>query len=220
MARAIKNKGFQSEWFYMAYYDYFDGERWNRDSVVERQRHWAKEHVDWELRNMDVLSDPLDSEFVERFESTFQVTLPSEYRSFLLQVGDGGIGPGLALRRLGSPFNDSEPWAPGEIYLGEHEPNRHLHQPFRHTHFFEPEPWETESWEDWAVSASGGLFLFDYGCASWVLLVVTGKQAGEIWIDEIVNSKGLHPIHTEDGDRVGFAEFYCNWLQHGRASGV
>lgn len=189
---------------------FFNGTRWNRAAVIEAQRARAAVTADrlgWPLSERSLLSDPLDPAFVEEFERFHQITLPQEYRSFLLQVGDGGDGPGLAMRPLGAPFDDSLPWQEGEIASGPDEPNRLLAEPFAHVEAVELEPAEATP-----ETTAGGLYLFDHGCALWDLLIVTGGAAGQIWCDRVADGDGLGPATAEDGHRMGFAEFYCRWL--------
>lgn len=217
LTASFKSRRRWSDNFGMALSDFFDGERWDRQSVVSRQRHWATDRnskYGWELSESQLLSSPLTDDHVERFEETFNVRLPSEYRSFLLQVGDGGTGPGLYMRRLGAPFEDSRPWEPGEVSVAADEPNMFLSQEFPHSDmwFCEPRPVE---FGEWIGTIQGSLFLFDYGCAMWANLVVTGSQAGEMWLERSVDQKGFGPARHADGSRANFASFYCSWLEHG-----
>lgn len=189
---------------------FFDGTAWNRAAVVEAQRARALANaakLGWEPSERSFLTDPLDAAFVEAFERSHQVRLPEEYRLFLLQVGDGGDGPGLYMRPLGAPFDDSAPWEEGEIYRAPDEPNELLHVPFVHTDAVRLPPEEASE-----QTTAGGLFLFDHGCAMWDLLVVTGDERGTIWLDRLADEDGLRPATDENGHRMGFARHYCRWL--------
>ncbi|MHC5613600.1 MAG: SMI1/KNR4 family protein [Nostoc sp.] len=42
----------------------------------------------------------LSNKDIQVFESRHNITLPSEYRDFLLEVGNGGTGPGYGLSSL------------------------------------------------------------------------------------------------------------------------
>ena len=44
---------------------------------------------------------PLSVESVREFEAQHRVTLPQEYKGFLIQVGNGGAGPAYGLFKLG-----------------------------------------------------------------------------------------------------------------------
>ena len=192
---------------------FFDGRTWNRDAVVAAQRARAVEtarQMGWEPAERSFLSAPLDSDFVEAFEASHRIRLPEDYRAFLLQVGDGGDGPGLYMRPLGAPFDDSQPWEEGTIHRAPGEPNEVLHHPFSHTGPARIPPEATS-----ADTTAGALFLFDQGCALWDLLVVTGPERGHIWLDRLADDEDLRPATHGEARRVGFAQHYCRWLVGG-----
>lgn len=62
------------------------------------------------------LNPVLSEEEVAAFERRHRVTLPEEYRAFLLEVGNGGLGPGDGLSSL--------------VEAAEHSPTRDLGRPF------------------------------------------------------------------------------------------
>ena len=111
------------------------------------------------------------------------------------------------MRPLGAPLDDSTPWNPGEIDRDPSDPNALLRQPFPHT-----EPFFVEPQEATLHTTAGALYLFDHGCALWDLLIMNGPCAGQIWLDRLTDSEGLRPANGENGERVGFAEHYCRWL--------
>ena len=190
--------------------DFYDGKFWNREKVVKAQRARAVANArkhGWEPQERNLLSEPVTEDFVASFENCFSVRLPEEYRSFLLQVGDGGDGPGLYMRPLGAPFDDSLDWEEGTVHRGLDDPNEMLRVPFLHQEAVHIRP-ENLS----AQTTSGALFLFDHGCALWDLLVVSGEETGNIWCDRLADEAGLMPAADNDGDRVGFAKHYSRWL--------
>lgn len=192
---------------------YFDGDHWKRAEVVKAQRSRAVTNArrrGWDVIGRSLIGKPVAAVLVEEFERLYGISLPTDYRSFLLQVGDGGDGPGLYMRPLGSPFNDSLPWAEGEIHNNPNDPNSLLGLPFPHKVTCKIEPGDTD-----LHTTAGALYLFDHGDALWDLLVVTGSCAGQIWLDRLADSEGLFPASNESGDRMGFAEYYCRWLDGG-----
>lgn len=189
---------------------FFDGKRWNRPAVVDAQRARAAANADrlgWPLSERSLLSDPLEATLVQEFERIHGITLPDEYRSFLLQVGDGGDGPGLYMRPLGAPVDDSLPWNEGEIVRSPDDPNFLLDETFPYTDPVTIEPQATS-----LRTTAGALYLFDHGCALWDLLVVTGDAAGQIWLNRMTDGDALAPATDDTGNRLGFAAYYCRWL--------
>ena len=203
---------------------YFDGESWDRELVVADQLSRARERVDrfgFELRQDDVLSEPLSVEVVDHFETQCRVRLPLDYRSFLLQVGDGGIGPGVAMRRLGAPFDDGrlDDWQPGDVFPDGSYSS--LDKPFPHSsrvaggypaEFFQALD-DPDNVDLSLGFEPGALYLFDFGCAVWTSLIVTGPSAGQVWTDSRTDNRGLYPQLDDGGVPVDFARFYTDWLR-------
>ena len=205
----------------MKFGDFYSGSSWKRENVIAAQRERAEinaSEMGWQVRPIDLLSGPLDPRLVSEFEAAFGVRLPEDYRSFLLQVGDGGVGPGLFMRPLGAPFNDSEDWEPGAI--SRDGSFNSLHLPFPYSSGIQGDV-DLEQ-VDRSVGGNsewdppGALHLWDFGCAIWGLLVVTGPAAGQIWIDSRTDGSGLNPQIGKSGKAIGFAEYYCRWLATGR----
>lgn len=92
---------------------YFVNGVWDRTAVVARQSEISNSGS-IRPHNIDLLSTPLPARFIEQFETLCGITLPNDYKHFLLSVGDGGKGPGT-LRGLGAPTDDGLPWQPDEI---------------------------------------------------------------------------------------------------------
>ena len=199
--------------------EFYDGASWNRDRVVAAQRERAEakaSSMGWPVRPMDLLSDPLEQSVVDTFEAALQVRLPSDYRSFLLQVGDGGVGPGLFMRPLGAPFDDGEEWEPGSI--AQDGSYKSLHLPFPYTKgvegFYDDDVLEQLGSEDADWEPPGALHLgpgttVARSGASWSL---TGPSAGQVWIDRRTDGDGLKPEVDDAGQIMGFAGHYCRWL--------
>lgn len=153
------------------------------------------------------------------FEARYGITLPSGYRSFLLQMGNGGPGPPYGLFSLEEGF----------AYYSEHKRLDFLKRPFPHTAAYNPDEdpyWEeldrkTEAGEiseeefdrllDYV--AAGTLIICHEGCGYMHRLVVTGPQRGMIWIDAQCSDQGLLPLN------VSFLDWYERWLDNVLAGG-
>ncbi|MDR1284795.1 MAG: SMI1/KNR4 family protein [Campylobacteraceae bacterium] len=136
------------------------------------------------------------------FEQINNISLPGEYRSFLLNVGNGGMGPSYGLLRL-------------ESYSAERSHKSGLPDSFLHTPFTPNNPHvetksddETENSMDYSLETMGTISICHHGCGIYSLLVVSGEDKGSVWIDDRRNDGGLM---RESGS---FFEWYYNWLQN------
>src|SRR5262245_24909097 len=72
---------------------------------------------------------PLAEGFVQQFELQHRITLPADYRGFLIQVGNGGAGPSYGFFKLGE-MDDGfgfKTWQENDGFVGI------LSRPFPHT---------------------------------------------------------------------------------------
>jgi hypothetical protein len=176
----------------------------------------------------------LSSKDIQVFESRYNIELPSEYKNFLLEIGNGGAGPGYGLSGLSGI--ESEDVIPEKVYL---ENYAILSKPFP----------LTEAWNDLDLIVKdntdfvtnndayfddkfiqGTLTITNYGCGIYGMLVITGEQSGKIWIDDRTNDNGIYPaclsfchafhdINSDDSypnsneeQPLSFYEWYEDWL--------
>jgi hypothetical protein len=161
------------------------------------------------------------------FERDHRIVLPSDYRQFAIQVGNGGAGPFYGVFPLGfrddnfdqrqwqendgfigtvsEPFRFQEEWNDLSGYpeadlmkRDETEYNRQIEQ-------FEGEYWSSEL-------MNGGLPICHEGCALRIWLLVTGEQAGQRWEDRRSEYKGLRPVLLAGGLAATFSKWYCERL--------
>jgi hypothetical protein len=150
---------------------------------------------------------PLSAAELRAFEQAHQVALPSDYRLFLQQVGNGGPGPpAYGLRPLGA----AETWW-GDEQRAAWQHFQAIQRPFP---FTQPWCWEDEADPDPARLAAvydGTLYLGTDGCGSDWALVVTGPQRGCVWqITEV----GLTPCQPA----LTFLAWLSRWLHHDPAN--
>jgi hypothetical protein len=175
---------------------------------------------------------PLTEQAVRQFEAKHRLTLPVEYRGFLLHVGNGGAGPAYGLFKLGE-MDDSfghEAWTEDGGFVGV------LSRPFPHTgpwNELSEEPafdesreddpeWEDEYqrqvnvWEErvyWNTAlVDGAVPICHLGCAERQWLVVSGPEAGNVWDDLRADRKGIKPAERPGRRRVTFLQWYSSWL--------
>jgi hypothetical protein len=175
------------------------------------------------------LNPPLSEAAVRRFEQKHRIQLPSDYRGFLTNLGNGGAGPCYGVFKLGEMDDsfDFTEWKEDGGFVGV------LATPFPHTTEWndltgKPEEIEDEEAYDKALEAfderywnpanvHGAIPLCHEGCAYRDWLVVTGPEAGHMWHDARADQAGLWPIAIGRKKRVSFLEWYGNWLNEALA---
>jgi hypothetical protein len=113
-------------------------------------------------------NEPIQVTEVERFERTHGVSLPVPYRRFIAELGNGGAGPyyGIMPLELDAP---------------------QLLEPFPYTEPFTP----NQEDEDLSLESDipGTISIAEYGCGIYILLVVRGFAAGQVWVDARFSGK-------------------------------
>ncbi|MEU6058494.1 SMI1/KNR4 family protein [Streptomyces sp. NPDC047097] len=190
------------------------------------------------------LEEPLTAEELADLEAGTGVRLPEEYRSFLLEVGAGGAGPGYGLfplrreegrwrlegdgadladlSRLAEPFPERGPDPELLAALLAECPEE---EDFDDIEEFDE---AYEAWDErWGAvlfapeRTTGALVLSQLGCARREWLVVSGVHRGTMWSDRRADDADLAPLTHEDGTPVTFARWYRGWLESAeRATGT
>lgn len=165
---------------------------------------------------------PIEEDRLRAFEEAQGITLPDEYRAFLLTAGEGASGPDYGLVTLEHAIKER-----GETIYG-------LADPF-------PVPASTADLLDFAV---GGILPVAYGgCSYFTGIITTGPARGEMWFSvearpgwvpcwkgALLGANGkpyaapagadpyratydavLDPVNA--GLRIGFAAWYASWLE-------
>lgn len=152
------------------------------------------------------------------FEKNNGIKLPTEYKEFLMQIGDGGAGPyyGLEpienglfadldykdkndLNDLSKPFPQTEHW---NLDFGE-DTDENEDEYFAQ----KDEEYYQNKW------ANGLLRVSNFGCGVSMNLVVNGKEYGNLWVDDRCNEQGIYPNpYIENRDRITFLDWYENWI--------
>jgi hypothetical protein len=144
------------------------------------------------------LAPPAPERELAAFEAAHRVTLPAEYRAFLGEIGNGGAGPGRGLYPLGT-FAE-RPLRASTL--------RALSKPF--------DAGDAENWEPGQRrEVMKGAMIIGVeadGVATWVWLVVTGEEAGQLWRDLRADGGAPEAIDDADGDPMTFGRWYETWL--------
>ncbi|MFJ9417703.1 SMI1/KNR4 family protein [Streptomyces sp. NPDC101227] len=178
---------------------------WDEGGVRERIRELAARDPELARFGADThryeLAPALPEAEIRTFEEAHDIDLPTEYRTFVAQVGNGPAGPGHGLMPLTVARKEAvEEWAVDDEWAADRLPGR-LAEPFPLT---QPLPGRIGAPAD--ELTRGTLMLADEGCGIYVRLVLNGPRAGEVWrIDP--DWGGFVPASP------GFRAWYTEWLQ-------
>ncbi len=174
---------------------------------------------------------------IQEFEDRYHCKLPESYRLFLTEIGNGGAGPYYGVNPLGhmdenyghslwtsemvrpekpfkytSAFNDTsilERGCPEEAAYDSSSAYSHAYLSWQNEYSSDL---QEEYWM--AHMMDGAIPVCHRGCArsTW-LVVAEGKERGNIWHDDTVDSEGVYPeIPSVSKHRANFGEWYLAWL--------
>lgn len=143
------------------------------------------------------LNPPLSESQLVAFEKEYGVTLPDQYRDFLRYIGNGGTTLAGQLYPLDVRFREKE--------------KLNLTRPFPLTEALNDFP-EDEDDETFDAHTSGTICIEDRGCGVTALLVVTGSERGNIWIDGRSGDYGIYPMQVISNR--GFFAWYNSMLDY------
>ena len=150
---------------------------------------------------------------IQSFEKKHGISLPADYRNFLLYIGNGGAGPSYGMLKLEDYFDNS--------YT---ETNYTVHDNFLSDNFkFSINAPYTESQDenegnpdydsvDYYNDTAGAMVICHHGCGILNILIVSGEEKGKIWLDDRCNDNGLNRVSGS------FYEWYSKWLDYSIAS--
>lgn len=171
-----------------------------------------------------VLNDTLTPEEILNFEQYAEVKLPEEYAQFLTHIANGDAGPCYGLYYLNEavdqtksrvtktetqeefircfakfPVSKTKADEYAKLISGLHDEYVEI--------YLEPDfPSTIEHTE----SLTGVLFLSEYGCGGYYVLVICGECAGQVWFFQ--SGEFLAPICKPNGSIVSFLDWYEDWL--------
>ena len=163
------------------------------------------------------LNPPItESELIE-FEAKHEITLPSDYREFLLSIANGCIGPVGGIEKLGQ-FGGCDWENSDTIGIGK------LNRRFPYSDSWNSKPLDDSFSNDeqqqrylWYFGEShvdGAIPICDLGCGLRQLMIVSGPERGTIWFDDRVDWMGLYPESSHSQARVSFIEWYQDWVNN------
>ncbi len=147
------------------------------------------------------LNPPLSAVDVRKFEVDNQIELPDDYREFLLQVGNGGVGPPeYGLCTLGTEETQFKPhgWSARQDLT-------RIRDTFPFTKYW---IWDDGGVSDEGTAAhvyNGSLKLGTEGCGMDWHLIITGPDRGVPWM---ISGEGIQPVCP----KRSFIQWYEDWL--------
>jgi hypothetical protein len=132
---------------------------------------------------------------LSELEAQHGITLPDDYRRFLLEIGNGGPGPYTRMDSIDSvlsyarhsegdptaPFPHSSPWLPRYLFGDEASDDG---------------TWYAEH------HTNGTLLISSYGCTLNVVLILNGPERGNVWIEDLGADNGLWHITSATIENV------------------
>ena len=155
------------------------------------------------------LNPTLSESHLLTFEEKHKITLPDDYRLFLKEVGNGGVGPYYGMFPLENFYQSRFYDGSDENCIG----NDFLQTPFpysKNNPFVENEMDDDLTDEVYAQefikNLNGTITLAHQGCGYFDMLIVSGEDKGKVWIDARVSDYGMNCIFDS------FTEWYFHWL--------
>lgn len=160
--------------------------------------------------------NPCLTEFeIKSIENFTEIPFPEDYREFLLKIGDGGAGPHYGIYRINKAinFNYKDYYSfpfPFEKFWDELNDPEELVQQLVHNEYYRDE-FNDEDYED-DNYIRGAIPICAEGCGHMTMLVISGKERGNMWGDSRCSSGGIYPLSSINKTRLSFIEWYEKWL--------
>lgn len=168
-----------------------------------------------------ILGSKVKSTSIKDFEKKYNIILPSGFKTFLQEIGNGGAGPYYGLEPIenilftdldyktgklnpSEPFQFTQKWNMDFTPSVSEEKNQEKYEE------------ELEQFEQFYFSPrqmNGAISICNFGCGISLNLIVNGEEYGNIWTDDRGNDGGIYPsIELGNPNRINFLEWYELWL--------
>ncbi|MCZ7644132.1 MAG: SMI1/KNR4 family protein [Planctomycetota bacterium] len=138
---------------------------------------------------------------IEEFEARLRISLPIDYKEYLLSHKTGSDWPVSILSDWCQPEDE------------DRLPVNFLEVPFPYTNRWNELDLFDGS-KGWACDyfsmrhVTGSIRISNLGCERYALLIITGQERGKIWHDDRVFSrKGIYPLVSPGGRHIDFAKY-------------
>ena len=193
----------------------------NKQDIIEKITYLIAKRNETKspLNNLcaNTLNNCLSDNYIDKFEKNNNIKLPDDYKYFITEIGNGGIGPDYGLFSLEESIID--------IKL-KNKPNIKLNIPFNFTKSWNESWIENFDWDNELPPLDlvneymcvkyiyGCLQVSHYGHGCTHLLVINGKEHGFIWFDGRANYDGIFPELNIKKDKMLFMDWYLDWLEN------
>jgi len=178
-----------------------------------------------------VLNAAAEKNKIHDFENFMDVKLPVDYKSFITTIGDGYAGPfyglycldeavyqtGLQLGIQESEAQDDWINCFAEFPITQAQCDTYIHNLIalkkRDGSYFDRDDYPEEELPFIQLNGNplrGALYLCEYGCGGYYILVVKGECYGQVWYSE--EGKRLAPLSDSTGRTFTFFDWYEYWL--------
>ncbi|MDR3058481.1 MAG: SMI1/KNR4 family protein [Prevotella sp.] len=168
------------------------------------------------LLQFNFINECLSDSSVCKFEKSNNIELPDDYRYFITEIGNGGIGPDYGILSLEESIID---------FKLKNKPKIRLDKNFRFTDAWNEKWVNYFDWDNELPSLdlvnkymgveyiNGSLQISHSGHGCTHLLIVNGSEKGFIWYDGRADYDGIYPESTANTKRISFEYWYSIWLE-------
>ena len=154
------------------------------------------------------------------FENEHNLTLPDDYKSFLMEIGNGGAGPFYGLLSLEDNedqftnlYSDFEFTREKPCLLEKYD---EYDEKIENAETDEEEQvlWDLKDSlieKEYMNAVKGITFLCHEGCGMFNVLILKGKDAGTVWWFNFSDQVGVVPVLYKE-KQVNFLDWYEMWL--------
>ena len=152
------------------------------------------------------INAPLSEAELTAIETEHGFRFPEDYRAFLNQMFDGGVGP-EQIMPIGL-------WDAVHNTVNLGRLGNSLSRPFPFTEALSF--WEADKAPKLTLGTTaldGTIRICHIGSGNFIFLVVNGREYGNLWVDDMASNDEMFPLSLNGKPRVSFGEWYMDWLE-------
>ncbi|RCX20742.1 SMI1/KNR4 family protein SUKH-1 [Fontibacillus phaseoli] len=161
-----------------------------------------------------VLNERLSMSQVEQFESAAGITLPQDYRDFLIHIGNGAAKKRqipLSLSHAKDCLESCLQEETGLECIGHAFSAESCNKAFHEDYEDMDEDMDDDAAKEhynrlYREALQGTLTLHNDGCGYYIVMIVSGESAGQLYYIDTCHGQGIHKVSDS------FADYYLKWL--------